>query len=212
MVARGRFVYPGSMTELDVKARLAGRTFENETFEKLDLSGFDFAKKELTNCTFRGCKLPETKWGGTTLEDCQFDTCDLSNCVPKRVSLLGVEFKNSKLMGAKWLEVGSSPRVGFTDCAMRYQSFVGLDLRSTSFVRCAIVESAFIDVNLGKAKFEDCELTKTEFERCELLGTDFASSHGVFFDTAQNRIKGARINTETAALIAAGLGLVVSTG
>lgn len=200
------------MSTPDATALLGGSSFENQTFDKLELNGFDFGKKELVNCTFRGCKLQETKWSGALLEDCVFETCDLSNVIPKRVALRGVEFKNCKLMGAKWLEVASTPRVGFTDCAMRYQSFVGLDLRSTAFVRCAVVDSAFIDVNLGKAKFKDCDLTKTEFERCELLGTDFVTSVGVFFDTTQNRIKGARINTETAALIAAGLGLVVSTG
>jgi uncharacterized protein YjbI with pentapeptide repeats len=200
------------MTVSDGAPRLAGQSFENEKFEKLDLNGFDFGKKELINCTFYGCKLQETKWSGTVLEDCVFDTCDLSNCAPKRVSLRGVEFKNCKLLGAKWLEVASSPRVAFTDCAMRYQSFVGLDLRSTVFTRCALVDSAFIDVNLAKAKLEECDLTKTEFERCELLGADFASSTGVFFDPASNRTKGARINAETAALIAAGLGLVVSAG
>ena len=194
----------------DAEARLAGDSFDGETFEKLDLNGANLSRKELVQCTFKGCKMQDVVWLSTRFEDCVFEQCDLSNFLPKGTVLNGVKFEGCKLVGAIWTEVSDGPAVSFADCNMRYQSFVRMSIQATAFVRCAITESTFSEVNLSRSKLASCDLDKTQFDRCELLKTDFATSTGVYFDPARNRAKGAKISTQTAALIATALGMIVT--
>lgn len=195
--------------DADSTRQLAANAFEDETFDRLDLTGADLSGKELTRCTLRGCKLHDATWLDCRLEDCVLEGCDLTGFRAKRVALRGVVFRECKLMGADWTDVGSYPDATFADCDMRYQTFVSLALTNSSLERCAIVDSTFIDVDLTKTRFTDCDLSGTQLERCQLAGADFASSRGVYFDPAKNHARGARVSLETAALIVSSLGLVV---
>jgi fluoroquinolone resistance protein len=188
---------------------LAGDSFEDESFEGIDVAGVDLGGKEFFRCTFRNGRLQETRWPGARLEDCLFQTCDLTGAQPKKLALRGVKFQGSKLMGIDWTEAGANPTVEFSDCSLRYCSFVGNNLRATPFRRCAMAEAAFSDVSLVKAIFDECDLAGARFEGCDLAGADFTRSQGVFFEPTKNRVKGARIPLETAALMAMSFGLVV---
>lgn len=189
---------------------VADELFEDETFEKLDLNRVDLSGKEFHRCTFRGCKLQESVWAASRLEDCAFVGCDLTRLRPGRLLLRGVEFKDSKLMGIDLTGLGAMPSVGFTDCSMRYVAFVSLKLRATAFVRCAIVEANFVTTDLAKSTFADCDLSSTRFEGCDLQGVDFSTCRGLGFEPAKNRIKATRVPLETAVQIASSLGLLVS--
>jgi uncharacterized protein YjbI with pentapeptide repeats len=188
---------------------LAEESFEDEIFDGIDVAGADLASKEFFRCTFRGSRMQETLWTGVRLEDCLFQTCDLTGLQPKKLALRGVKFQGSKLMGIDWTEAAANPTVEFSDCSLRYSSFVGNNLRTTPFRRCSLAEAAFSNVSLIKALFDDCDLTGARFEGCDLAGADFTSAQGVFFDPTKNRVKGARIPIETAALMAMSFGLVV---
>lgn len=203
---------PMSASERELADRVLDEAifaFEDERFERIALDGARVPAKDFTHCTFRNAKLASSSWEKCVFEDCRFEGCDLSNFDPKKMVLRGVEFVGCKLIGVTWTAVASEPMVTFTECAMRYQSWVGTKLRSTLFKGCSIVESTFVEVDLARAKFIDCDLGQTQFERCDLGGTDFSSARGVYFDVAKNRAKGACINGETAARIAIALGLVV---
>jgi len=188
----------------------AGASFEDQTFDAIEATGADLSHKEFTRCTFRHNKLQETLWVGSQLEECVFEDCDLTNLHPKGIKLRGVEFTRCKLLGVDWTMAIAHPVVGFTDCNMRYQLFVTTKLKNTRFTRCSLVESSFVDADLAKTKFTDCDLAQSVFERCDLMGADFSTSRAVYFDPVHNRIKGARIALETAALIARAAGLIVA--
>jgi fluoroquinolone resistance protein len=188
---------------------LAEESFEDQTFEGIDVAGADLTDKEFIRCTFRSARMQETIWAGARLEDCLFQTCDLTRLQPKKLALRGVKFQGSKLMGIDWTAAAANPTVEFSDCSLRYCSFVTSNLRATPFRRCSLAEAAFSDVSLIQAVFDECDLTGARFEGCDLAGADFTRSQGVFFEPTKNRVKGARIPIETAALIALSLGLVV---
>jgi fluoroquinolone resistance protein len=189
---------------------LADESFEDQTFEGIDVAGADLSDKEFVRCTFRSVRMQETIWTGTRLEDCVFQTCDLTRLQPKKLSLRGVKFLGSKLMGIDWTDAGANPTVAFSDCTLRYCSFLGNNLRATPFRHCALTEAAFADVSLVGAVFEECDLGGTRFEGCDLAGADFTRAQGVFFEPTKNRVKGAKIPLETAALMAMSFGLVVA--
>ena len=189
---------------------LAGDVFEGETFDGVDLAGRDLSEKELVRCTFRHARLTETIWNGSRLDDCVFDTCDLTRQRGKNLALRGVELRGCKLMGIDWTALAQNPTVKLTECQLRYAAISEANLRLTSFVRCHFEDAAFVEVSLQQAIFDDCELGGALFERCDLRQADFSSSRGLVFDPATNRVKGARISLETAALVATSLGLVVA--
>lgn len=179
-----------------------GDVFEKQVFEDLALERVDLGKLELTGCVFRRCKLGETRWRHSRLEDCVFEHCDLTRAELMGTSMHDVTFKSSKLMGLDFSHLAKRPSMSFEDCNLRYASFVGLTLRKTQFARCAIRETNFFETDLSEARFDDCVFTGTRFEGCVLRGARFPGARDLFVDPARNQVKDMYIPLETALLLA----------
>jgi uncharacterized protein YjbI with pentapeptide repeats len=188
----------------------AGETFDDQVFEGLDLSDFDFSGKDFTRCTFRNLKLQQTRWPRARLEDCIFEGCDLTQMQPLDVGAHGVRFKGCKLMGVEWTKASLNPRLEFEECSLRYASFVDTHLRRTPFLRCNLVEASFIGTDLSEADFSSSDLTGATFQGSSLLKADLRQTKGLFLDPTKNRVKGARISMEAAALLATSFGMRVA--
>lgn len=184
-------------------------TFEDQVIEGAAAPGLGFADKEFYRCTFRRVKLPESIWRGAHLEDCVFEEADLTRMQPRGLALRGVEFRGCKLLGTDWTHVGRNPQLSFTDCDLRYASFVGTCLRRTPFLRCKAVEANFIETDLTDADFTGTDLGGSVFERATLCNAKLAEAFGVFVDPTKNRVKGAVISAESAVLLALSLGFLV---
>jgi len=169
----------------------------------------DLSGKELARCTFRRCKLPESRWSRTKLEDCLFEDCDLTGMAPQELALRGVAFKGTKLMGVDWTDLGKLPDVSFERCDLRYASFVKQRLRATRFVGCVAREASFLEVDLTEADFTDSDLTGSTIRGCSLGKTNFSRATGVFFEPQHNKVKGVRISLAAAVLLAQSFGMVV---
>jgi fluoroquinolone resistance protein len=195
---------------MDQAQRLAsGDLFEDEIFADLDLQGVDLGGKDLQRCTFRRCKLQVTRWSGSTWEDCRFEECDLGRMLPKDLAVRGARFFDSRLMGVDWTDVRPHPDLRFERCDLRYASFVRQSLRKIEIVGCAARESNFLEVDLSEARFTDTDLTDSTITGCNLTKADLSRAVGVFLDPAKNKIRGLRISTETAVLLARSLGMEV---
>jgi uncharacterized protein YjbI with pentapeptide repeats len=191
--------------------RLAAHdAFEDDEFEGIELERADLGDKTFYRCTFRGARLPESRWAGARLEDCAFEACDLTRMVPKRLAALGVTFTGCKLLGTAWEELSLYPQLTFRDCDLRYASFVRLNLRKTALTGSGLREASFLEVDLGEADFSGSDLTGALFERCDLRKANLSQARGALVDPAKNRAKDARISWESAALLATSLGLRVS--
>jgi uncharacterized protein YjbI with pentapeptide repeats len=188
---------------------LAGDEFEGETFDGLALESADLGGKDLRDCTFRRCKLGESTWKQSRLEDCVFDACDLTRLAPAGLALRGVELRASKLMGIDFSRVSTLPQVAFADCDLRYAAFVGLALRKTPFLRCTIVEANFVDCDLAEATFTESMLTGTRFQGCELRAADFTGARDLFLDPQRNKLKNTIVPLEAAVLLARSYGMNV---
>jgi uncharacterized protein YjbI with pentapeptide repeats len=194
---------------LTLEALTAGASFEDETVDALDLRGFDFAGKELTRVAFTNVDLRETRWRGARLEDCAFDECDLTDARTDEIRAYGVRFHACKLLGVAWTEGSLDPGLAFEASNLRYASFVKMNLRGARFVGCDAKEASFLEVDLTDADFSEADLTGAVFERATLLRADFTTARGASLDPAKNRVKGARVGLETAALVAASFGMKV---
>jgi fluoroquinolone resistance protein len=188
---------------------LQGEAFENATFSGLDLQKASLADKEFYRCTFENCLLQESTWKNAKLESCTFRGCDLTRTALLQTALRGVQFLECKLMGVNWATVSTHPEVKFTECNLRYASFVRINLRKTAFTKCSIREATFLESDLTDADFTGSDLAGTTIQGCTLALTDFRSATGVFFEPARNKLKKPRVPVETAVLIAQHFGLVV---
>jgi uncharacterized protein YjbI with pentapeptide repeats len=130
--------------------------------------------------------------------------------VPRELSARGVKFHGCKLMSVNWAELGSYPQLEFADCDLRYVAFVSVSLLRVPFLRCKATEATFLEADLAGADFADTDLTGAVFEKCNLRKADFSRARGAFLDPAKNQVRDARINEESAALLALSFGLKVT--
>ena len=179
------------------------------TFSDLAPQSTDLSGREFQRCVFRRCKLPESRWARSKLEDCRFEDCDLTRMLPQELGLRGVVFQNTRLMGVDWTDLAPFPNVAFERCDLRYASFVKLRLRGTRFLGCLAREANFLEVDLTEADFTDTDLTGSTIRGCTLARTNFSRAAGVLFDPQHNKVKGARIGIDTAVLMVQSLGMVV---
>lgn len=184
-------------------------SFENETFSGLDLQRADLADKEFYRCVFLNCLLQESSWKSARLEACAFRGCDLTRSKVNQTAFRGVEFEGAKLMGIEFGSVSVHPEFTFTECNLRYASFVRVNLRKIEFSKCTAREVNFIDADLTDADFTGSDLTGSTFQGCTLALTDFRNTTGLFLDPSVNKVKKPRVPVETAVLLAHHLGLVV---
>jgi fluoroquinolone resistance protein len=166
--------------------------------------------KEFYRCTFRNIQLHASRWTRTRLEECIFESCDLSHMNPSQLSLREVTFKNCKLMGVDWSGLESYPEMRFESCNLRYASFSRLALNKTSFTGSVLSEASFVDTQLVDASFDGCELSGARFDRCDLRRASFADTRGLLLDPKSNNVKSARIPVEAALRLAESLGLHIA--
>jgi fluoroquinolone resistance protein len=184
-------------------------SFTDAVFEGDDLEAADLGNKELYGCTFRGLNLQQTRWDGSRLEDCVFQGCDLTRMLPARLSLRGVQFKDCKLMGIDWTHVAPHPDVSFSQCNLRYSSFVDASMRKTEFRQTIMDEANWIQVDLGESRFEECRFSGTRFEGCNLERAKFPGCIDLILDPSKNRVKGASVPLQSAVLLASSFGMRV---
>ncbi len=175
---------------------------EGEVFENLDLMGALLEERELTDCTFRNCKLGESTWKRMRLEACRFESCDLTRASLATAKAHGLTFTSCKLMGIDFSQLAAAHDLVFVDSNLRYSSFVDMKLRKLSVTRCSVIDANFVAVDLANAVFEECELTNTVFTRCELKGARFPHARGLYLDPRTNNVKGVKVPLETAVLLA----------
>lgn len=194
----------------DLESLLRGSSFEDRTFTGLEMQEAELAGKEFAGCTFVGCKAQETRWRGCRLEDCVFERCDLTQARPAGMVAGKLQFRECKLMGVEWTELGRFASLAFHECTLQFASFLRLSLCRTQFVDCTISEANFFEVDLGEADFRGSSLAGSVFRGCKLRKADFSAATGVFIDPTANEAREAIVPVESAVLLAMHLGLRVA--
>jgi fluoroquinolone resistance protein len=184
-------------------------SFEDEAFADLDLSRVDVTNKEFLRCTFTNVQLPDADLSGARLDECLFNSCDLSRARATNLAARGVAFVRCRLMGLDFSELRPTPSLVFEHCTLQYATFGAANLTGTRFTSCKLVEVNFFGTRLADADFTDSDLTSSRFDGCDLRGAQFAAARGFYADPSKNVVTGAHVNVETALTIAAVLGFDV---
>lgn len=184
--------------------------FANEIVRNLKPPVFSVAGKEFEDCTFDHCDFSGGKFYKCMFDACKFENCNLSNLQINECVFRNVVFSKSKLIGIWWHEVRkrSGPMIiSFEDCILNYSSFFGLDLRKCHFIRCNAVETDFSEANLSKVEFTQMNLAGATFIGCILNETDFSTATNYFFNPAENKIKGALFSMPEAMTLLQAMGI-----
>jgi uncharacterized protein YjbI with pentapeptide repeats len=186
------------------------QSFQDATFDGLELEAFEFSGKDFYQCTFNRVKLNESLWKRVIFEDCVFDSCDLTRSRFTQTTIRNVAFRRSKLMGIDWSDVAKNPVFSFEECDLRYSSFVGTNLRKTRICDCKALEANFFDCDLVESDFSGTDLDGANFESSDLTRANLVTASGAFVNPIKNRVKDLRVAVESAVLLAMSHGMWVS--
>ncbi len=168
-----------------VQALLAGNgNVMRGDFAGLNLSGFDFANRDLSESDFGGCILVGTDFTGADLSHVNFAGADLEDARFSGAKLLEANLGKTRLdrtdfCKARLIKVSLAEAVGTGTI------FAGTDLINVTALKPQLINALFEDATLREVKFLDAVLDGASFDRARmdklaLLNTraDRACFHG----------------------------------
>ncbi len=185
--------------------QLAGRSFDRETAENLDLSDLTFRQVRFGHCQFTGCDLSAAAFYNCVFEDCAFAGCRFS------VSF----WKDSSLSGCK-AEGGDFRKARLKDCALdrlrlRYANFNSALWERCTLTDCDLTESACQELRVVKTELKNAVFNGADLFRAVLKGVDLSGCalDGVTLSASCQELRGARIHAAQAPVVARILGIEV---
>ena len=179
-----------------------------QTFEGLSLGDESIDRAEYERCTFRRCRFDGTRFDDVRFVDCTLEDCDLVGVKVPNTLFADVRFQGGRAMGVDFTTLRSlTIRVSFQDVRMDYCNFSGLRLRNLVFRDCGLREATFDNCDLQGASFPGCDLTDAVLRQADLRDTDLRDTRGAFFDPRTCRLKGTKVDPETAVLVLGTLGI-----
>jgi uncharacterized protein YjbI with pentapeptide repeats len=159
---------------------VAGETFEKVDLMGFDLGGIDMSNTEWQNCTFNGVRFSNGNLEGAYFVGCGFIECEfedtsadglaLEGSIMRSCTVLGGDFSNSEL---ETTEITDS---SFKETSLGDISWTSMTLSSCFFDKLAMT-GALSRVKLRACAFEDCELEALETQGCHLLSPQLSRTN-----------------------------------
>ncbi|MCA5012332.1 MULTISPECIES: pentapeptide repeat-containing protein [unclassified Enterococcus] len=181
--------------------------------EGLALKEQDLSYQDLRNLVFRECHFDKLTMNRNHLErfECSnviFEHCDFSNTEWLGASFHQVHFRRCKLTGTNFAE-SYLRDCTFEDCLADYASFSATNQKVVHFNQTSLNDTEFVEVVWNNLLFEECSLTGSNWFHTKLKELDLRKSTFEKIAFSQELIKGLKVTTEQAVIIAAGLGLSI---
>ncbi len=184
---------------------ITAASFSGEALAEADLSRLELRGVTFTACRFMDCDLSGLTLQSCRLERCLFSRCRLSDGDWQEVQVLGCkgegcDFRHSRLRGGRW-----------EDCLLRWTNWKESRWDGTALVRCGFQEAALSGLRTKGVILEECDLTGAELFRAQLAGVDLSGCtlDGIRLSEHCSELKGARIGSHQAAVVARILGIDV---
>jgi len=192
---------------------------KDQDFEYERFTGLSITEQTIENCHFTDCEFIDCSFENCEVRRCSFSECIFKGCrinaiKPLHCHIRSSDFAECRLIGVNWNQwitpnQFSAPFSTITNCRMKYNNFMEMNLIKTDFSGCTITESLFGECRLAESSFNSCELSGTEFFKCDISKADFRNSVGYKIDIATNKMKGARFSFPEAINLLAGLGISI---
>ena len=178
--------------------------FEDQVFSNITQKDRALEHLQFVDCQFKDCVLEECKIVGCMFVGCMFVGCEFVGCSVISPIVRYSEMKNSafigcNLIGVHWNQLLSQGRLAeplyqLQDCVLKYNSFVGMNLKKMDFSHNVMLQSSVDECNLWESKWVGCDLEGTRFERCDLRRADFREAGGYVIDVISNRLDDAQFS------------------
>jgi len=176
--------------EKDFKNIINEEKISDKLFYKINFSWSDFSWKIFNDCVFEKCNLSNINLRGTTFNN--------------------IEFKNSKIMWLKFVDINNFlSNFHFNDCNIILSLFYWINLKNTEFNDCEIKESDFSNCNLENVNFNYCNLEKSIFVNCDLKNTNFIWSYNFSIDPTINKLNKTKFSRENCIGLLANLDIII---
>lgn len=173
--------------------------YENQIIENLKLENEPIEDSEFIECSFVNCVFENCSLNKCSFISCKFTKCNIISIKCKYSQLKFAEFIKCNLIGVHWLNLLPAGRIAepiksLSDCFLKYNTFVRMELMRFDFSGNAIQESAFEECNLKESNFKGIPLESTQFSSCDMRNADFRESIGYRIDITTNKLKGAKFS------------------
>ncbi|MDT2759037.1 pentapeptide repeat-containing protein [Enterococcus xiangfangensis] len=156
--------------------------------EKVTMQRTKLVRFEANNVFFKNCDFSNIEWIGGSFHQVVFENCKLTGC----------NFAESYLRDCQ-----------FKDCLINFGSFSATNLKNVAFEHCQLNDSEFFEVRWKHLFLVDNELTNSNWMRTKLAELDFTTNRFSKIAFSMDQLKGLKVDTYQAVVIAAGLGLQI---
>ncbi len=190
----------------------AGTEYADQRFKRLTYRNQTITRQKFDACMFDHCSFQETVFQSCRFNDCTFTDCDLRLAKVPGSSFRNVIFERSNVTGINWADgswakSGLLNSVGFRDCEVSYDTFIGLDLRKLVMTRCIAKAVDFSDANLTQANCTETDFFESRFVHTNLTEADFTHARNYFIDPTLNTLKKAKFSLPEAIALLRGLNI-----
>lgn len=165
------------------------RTFEDESFDHIDLKNNSLSDISFINCTFLKSCFEYAVLSECFFEKCSFIECNLSLIEIQGSKFIDTCFINSKLLGINWSSTSGIFSASFQDCNLSNNAFVDMNLMKYKFTECLLKDAAFINTKLQHAVFDFCDLFNCQFSNADLSYANFETSKNYYINAQTNKLK-----------------------
>jgi fluoroquinolone resistance protein len=174
-----------------------GESYDDVSFERINLDGARIDSSTFSDCRFVGCSLVEAVLQSCRFLRCSFIDCDLSLLKLTGSEFVTVSFEGSKLVGVDWTRAQPNhPALGkplsFTSSILNHSTFIGLELKEVELTDCVVHEADFREADLTGAVFSQTDLQGSLFMDTCLTRADFRSARNYYIDPTKNSVSEAR--------------------
>ncbi|MGO2890843.1 pentapeptide repeat-containing protein [Enterococcus devriesei] len=159
--------------------------------EKVAMQRTKLIRFEAGNVVFKNCDFSNLEWIGGSFHQVVFENCKLTGC----------NFAESYLRDCH-----------FKDSLINFGSFSATNLKNVWFENCQLSDGEFFEVTWKHLFLEKNNLENSNWQRTKLAGLDFTSNSFSKIACSMEQLKGLKVDSYQALVIAAGLGLEIVEG
>ena len=167
-------------------------------------------QENISNNHFYWINFSWNNFSWKVFNDCIFEKCNLSNIDLRATTFNNIQFKNSKIMWMKFVDLSHFlSNFNFTDCNISLSSFYWMNLKNTDFNDCEIKEIDFNNTNLENVNFNYCDLEKSIFANCNMKKTSFIGSYNFSIDPTINKFNKTKFSKENCIWLLNNLDIII---
>lgn len=170
------------------------KEYYRSTFTNIQLPPIGISLKIFEQCQFNYCKFLSSN-----ITDCQFIDCTFNNSLLtgtnfSAATISGVKFKDSKVDGINWTNIGTIIDLKFFRCNLDYANFNQLDLKHTVITHSTARHSKFIETNLSESNLRYTDFQDALFHQTNLSRADLRHSTGYLIDIRNNNLSKTKLS------------------